>query len=264
VSEQAVFVVARNPEEDTRLPFLLRIPVENGVVLKARETWPTVSRVYCHPFDGAWPEDAEVIEEVPVLSCRRRGGAVDLVLDRPRLRRSQFVFTEVRGREAIFWQTQKTARGANPGGRIPRRRTLRGAVRIAVDTRERYPYRFAAQGAETVRVALPAGDYAVPAGDETLLAGVERKSLENLAATLSDGTLALPDAAALRAPPGRGGGGGEVLRPVQAGARLGGLAGRPALPPRGALPGSPGGVRRFPALRRGLDLPVPVISGRGQ
>lgn len=190
MSEQAVFVVARNPEEDTRLPFLLRIPVENGVVLKARETWPTVSRVYCHPFDGAWPEDAEVIEEVPVLSCRRRGGAVDLVLDRPRLRRSQFVFTEVRGREAIFWQTQKTARGANPGGRIPRRRTLRGAVRIAVDTRERYPYRFAAQGAETVRVALPAGDYAVPAGDETLLAGVERKSLENLAATLSDGTLA--------------------------------------------------------------------------
>jgi len=53
-----------------------------------------------------------------------------------------------------------------------------------------YPYRFAQQNVETIRVALPAGDYAVHAPDGTLLAAVERKSLENLAATLSDGTLA--------------------------------------------------------------------------
>lgn len=59
-----------------------------------------------------------------------------------------------------------------------------------MDTRERYPYRFATQGAETIRMALPAGDYAVPAGDGAFLAAVERKSLENLAATLSEGTLA--------------------------------------------------------------------------
>jgi hypothetical protein len=74
-----------------------------------------------------------------VLLCKRRGAAVDLVLDRARLARSQFVFTQVKGREAIFWQTQKTARAANPGGRIPRRRRLREAVTITVDTRERYP-----------------------------------------------------------------------------------------------------------------------------
>ncbi len=159
-------------------------------MLKARETWPAVSRVYCHPFEGEWPKDAVIIEEIPVASCRRRGAAIDLVLDRPRLARSQFVFTEVKGRPAIFWQTQKTARGANPAGRIPRRRTLEVPVRTAVDTRERYPYRFATQGAETHRAALPAGDYAVHAEDGRLLAAVERKSLENLAATLSDGTLA--------------------------------------------------------------------------
>jgi hypothetical protein len=189
MKEGARFLIVRNPEQDSKLPYLLRIPIEEGVVLKARETWPAVSRVYCHPFEGEWPADAEVLEEVPVASCRRRGAAIDLVLDRPRLARSQFVFTEVRGRPAIFWQTQKTARGANPGGRIPRRRSLEG-VTIAVDTRERYPYRFAAQGAETIRAPLPAGDYAVHAKDGTLLAAVERKSLENLAATLSDGTLA--------------------------------------------------------------------------
>jgi hypothetical protein len=64
------------------------------------------------------------------------------VLDRPRLSRSQFVFTQVKGREAIFWQTQKTARAANPCGRISCRQPLPDAVTIAVDTRERYPYRF--------------------------------------------------------------------------------------------------------------------------
>jgi len=85
-------------------------------VLKAREVWPRTSRVYCHPFEEDWPEDPEIVEEVPVLLCRRRGASIDLVLDRPRLARSQFVFTEVKGRPAIFWQTQKTARTANPGG----------------------------------------------------------------------------------------------------------------------------------------------------
>jgi hypothetical protein len=186
----ALFVVARNPQGDSRLPCLLRLPLEQGLVLKARAPWPVTARVYCHRFEEAWPDEAEIIEQTPVVLCRRRGAAIDLVLDRPRLSRSQFVFTQVKGREAIFWQTQKTARAANPGGRIPRRRTLAEPVSIAVDSRERYPYRFAQQGAQTERIALPAGDYAVQASDGSVLAAVERKSLENLAATLSDGTLA--------------------------------------------------------------------------
>src|SRR5438445_4526448 len=185
----ALFLVAHNPQPDTKLPYLLRLPIDGGLVLKARETWPRSSRIYCHPYEDAWPGEAEILEAVPVRSCRRRGAAIDLVLDRPRLARSQFVFTEVRGRPAIFWQTQKTARAANPGGRVPRRRALEGTVRIAVDTRERYPYRFSNQGAETHRVALSAGDYAVAREDGLLLASVERKGLENLASRLSDGTL---------------------------------------------------------------------------
>ncbi len=174
-SRAAAFVVARNPQADSRLPYLLRLPLEGGLVLKAREPWPRTSRVYCHRFEGAWPEEAEIVEETAVRLCRRRGAAIDLVLDRPRLARAQFVFTEVKGREAIFWQTQKTARAANPGGRIPRRRTLPDGVTIATDSRERYPFRFAHQGAQTARIALPAGDYAVQATDGTVLAAVERK-----------------------------------------------------------------------------------------
>ena len=79
----SVFVVARNPQDDSKLPFLLRLPLEGGLVLKARERWPTTARVYCHRFEEPWP-------------------AIDLVLDRPRQARSQFVFTQVKGREAIF------------------------------------------------------------------------------------------------------------------------------------------------------------------
>src|SRR6266511_4791814 len=108
------FVVARNPEPDSKLPYLLLLPVEGGVVLKAREPWPTTSRVYCHRFEEDWPQDAEIVARTAAVECRRRGAAIDLVLDRPRVARSQFVFTQVKGREAIFWQTQKTARTANP------------------------------------------------------------------------------------------------------------------------------------------------------
>jgi hypothetical protein len=163
------FLVARNPDADSKLPYLLRLPLEDGIVLKARESWPATARVYCHRFEQAWPAEAEIIEQTEVLLCRRRGAAIDLVLDRPRLARSQFVFTQVKGREAIFWQTQKTARGANPGGRIPRRRALPKPVTIAVDTRERYPYRFAQQAARTVRETVPAGDYAIHADDGSVL-----------------------------------------------------------------------------------------------
>jgi hypothetical protein len=185
-----VFVLARSPQDDSKLPFLLRLPLDGGLVLKARERWPTTARVYCHVFEDEWSDEIEIVEETPALLCRRRGAAIDLLLDRPRLARSQFVFTQVKGRQAIFWQTQKTARAANPGGRIPRRRSHTGPVTITVDTRERYPYRFAQQGAETVRTTVPAGDYAVHAANGTVLAAVERKSLDNLAATLSDGTFA--------------------------------------------------------------------------
>lgn len=48
------------------------------------------------------PERPDLIEEVPVRACVRRGQAVDLVLDRSREARSQIVFTTVKGREAIF------------------------------------------------------------------------------------------------------------------------------------------------------------------
>ena len=185
------FLVARNPEPESTLPYLLYVPVGSGLVLKARDTWPRTSRVYCHRVE-AWPADAEILDDVPVLECRRRGVAVDLLLDRKREFRSQFVFTRISGgREGIFWQTRKVATTARPGARIPGRRIsdFPGSLGILVDTREHYPYRFAKQQAETTREALPAGDYAVRDASGRIVAAVERKTIGDLAGSLNDGSL---------------------------------------------------------------------------
>ena len=193
------FLVARNPDPDSKLPYLIRLPLgPNGLVLKARDVWPRTAAVYCHRADG-WPAGAEIVEEVPVRSCIRRGPAVDLVLARGNQNRSQLVFKTVKGREMIFWQSPKTVRRARPGVRVPKRRAsgLR-ELTILIDTRERYGYRFAGKQATTEKRALPAGDYAV-ALDGSVVASVERKNLEGLAKSLVDGSLAfaMADLAAL-------------------------------------------------------------------
>ena len=184
------FVIARNPDPDSRLPYLLRLPVGEGLVLKVRDTWPRTARVFCARADG-WPPDVEIIVDVPMLLCRRRGPAIDIELDRPRENRSQIVFTTMRGgREGIFWQTRKVVGSARPGARIPGRRASGlTALEIVVDTRERYPFRFASQQATTIRVALSAGDYAVRRADGSIIAAVERKSIGDLANGLNNGTL---------------------------------------------------------------------------
>jgi len=186
------FTVARNPERDSALPFLVRLPLAGGpLVLKSRDRWPRTAKVYCHRVSD-WPADAAIIEEVPVRSCVRRGVAIDLILDRARENRSQFVFTRLAGgREAIFWQSASTTRRARPAYRLPTGRPagLDGPLHILVDTRERYPYRFAHQQATTERAALPTGDYGVALNGE-IVAVVERKSVADLAARLVDGEVA--------------------------------------------------------------------------
>ncbi len=184
------FLIARNPEEGSTLPYLLRVPLgPDGVVLKAKETWPRTGTVYCHRAVG-WPREPEIVERVPVRSCVRRGAAIDLVLDRGRENRSQFVLTRIRGgREAIFWQTARTAKQARPAVALP---TARASgvqeLEILVDSHERYAWKFTHQQATTIRRALPAGDYAVE-HDGRVVAAVERKSLTDLVSTLTTGRM---------------------------------------------------------------------------
>ena len=153
------FVIARNAEPGSTLPYLLRVPLGDGIILKAKDTWPRTGKVYCHRVEE-WPADVEILERVPVRACVRRGAAIDLVLDRGRENRSQIIITNARGRQMIFWQTARTSKQARPAV------TLRGArasgvadLQIAVDIHERYPFTFAGRPTTTRRAPLRAGDY---------------------------------------------------------------------------------------------------------
>lgn len=182
------FVIARNAEPGSTLPYLLRIPLGDGIILKAKDTWPRTGKVYCHRVEE-WPEDAEIVERVAVRSCVRRGAAIDLVLDRGRENRSQIVVTNARGRQMIFWQTARTSKQARPAVSIPGARASGVAdLEIAVDIRERYPFTFADRQATTRREPLKAGDYGLLV-DGLLQATVERKSLADLVTSLTTGKL---------------------------------------------------------------------------
>ena len=183
-------LIVRNPDPDSTLPYLLRLPLGDGLVFRTKGTWPRASALYCHPVPVTeWPSAPEVVERIPLRACARRGAAIDVVADRKREHRSQIVFTRARGREMVFWQSPRTRKQARPDVRTP---TARAAgideLEILVDTRERYGYRFSNQQVRTVRRALPCGDYAVSLGGD-VVAAVERKSLADLVASLTNGRL---------------------------------------------------------------------------
>ena len=107
------FVIARNPDPDSSLPFLVRVPLGNGVALKVKTPGRAPRRSTAHRAE-VWPDDLEIVERIPVRSCVRRGASIDLVPDRGREFRSQFVFRMARGREMIFWQSARTTKQARP------------------------------------------------------------------------------------------------------------------------------------------------------
>ena len=125
-----------------------------------------------------------------------RGAAIELVLDRSRENRSQFVLTHAKGREVIFWQSARTAKQARPAVRIPTARAAgspvdgetAGPLEIVVDAHERYAWRFSQQQVSTRKQRLDAGDYAVEL-DGRVVAAVERKCLEDLSSSLLNGKL---------------------------------------------------------------------------
>jgi hypothetical protein len=176
-------LIATNPDPDSTLAYLLRVPLGEGIVLRTAGTWPRTKALYCYPVPAdEWPDDPEIVERVPLQSCIRRGAAIDIVAARFREKRSQLVFTTARGREAV-----PTARAAGIA-----------ELEIVVDAHERYAYHFAGQQVRTTSRGLPCGDYGIIL-DGTLVAAVERKSMPDLIGSLTSGRLryALGELAAL-------------------------------------------------------------------
>ncbi|WP_029137637.1 ERCC4 domain-containing protein [Nakamurella lactea] len=193
-------LIARNPSPDSRLGFLIRLPLAGGTVFRTSDTWPRTKALFCYSVSAdEWPEEPEIVERVALRSCIRRGAAIDLIADRGRESRSQIVYTKARGRDVVFWQAPRTRKQARPNVRVP---TARASgltdLQIVVDAHERYPYTFADRQATTVRRALPCGDYGLIEGGR-LVASVERKSLPDLVSSLTNGKLrfALGELAAL-------------------------------------------------------------------
>jgi ERCC4 domain len=183
-------LIARNPYEESSLPYLLRLPIGDGMVLRVRDTWPRTKAIYCHPVTlDEWPDDPEIVVREELRACRRSGAAIDVVLARARENRSQIVFTKARGRDVVFWQSPRTRKQARPNVATPKG-VAPGApeLTIVIDTRERYAYRFSDKPVATRKQALPVGDYGAEI-DDRLVAVVERKSGEDLLTSLSSGKL---------------------------------------------------------------------------
>jgi hypothetical protein len=193
-------LVARNPDAASSLPYLLRLPLDGGLVFRTKGTWPRTGALYCHPVGvDEWPDQPEIVERVALRACARRGAAIDVVCDRGREQRSQIVFTRARGREVVFWQSPRTRKQSRPDVRLPTARAQGiDELEILVDAHERYPYSFGAQRVRTTRRGLSCGDYAI-VQDGRIVCAVERKSISDLASSLTSGRLryALGELAAL-------------------------------------------------------------------
>jgi hypothetical protein len=67
-------LIAVNPDEDSRLPYPLRIPLTRGdLVFCASGTWPRTKAQYCYPIPSEdWPDDAVIAERVRLRSVSSR------------------------------------------------------------------------------------------------------------------------------------------------------------------------------------------------
>lgn len=186
----AELLIARNPDPDSKLPYLMLLPLGQGLVFRVRDTWPRTSAVYCHPVSrDEWPTSPDIVIREALRSCERRGAAIDLVLQRSRENRSQLVFTKARGRDVVFWQGPRTRKKSRPRAAVPKGWADGGSLEVTVDSHERYAYRFSDRRVTTTKRSLPAGDYGLIVEDR-LIAVVERKSASDFVSSLTSGRLA--------------------------------------------------------------------------
>lgn len=174
--------------------FPYRLTIRRGdkllLALRVQDRWPgQKGNIFCLREEAAgadggdWePSEAE-IDRVPVVSLRRYGRRLALVLDRAKNKRCDFLFLAKRYKnrdgeyEQIFWRTEKALRQNRPKVKLSTYRS--GELSVIIDSSERYPWRFPDCAAERGR--LPVGDYALQ-GERALAAVVERKTFDNLLA----------------------------------------------------------------------------------
>ncbi|MCX7991513.1 MAG: ERCC4 domain-containing protein [Proteobacteria bacterium] len=170
-----------------KFPYRLTIRHGNEIVLALRvqDKWPgQKGHIFCLREEKREFElPVEEIERVSVVSLKRFGKRLSLVLDRPKNKRCDFLFLTKKYKnkegeyEQIFWRTQKILKENRPKVKITTYRS--GVLNVIIDSNERYPWKFPNSNVEKSK--LPIGDYALK-GQNEILAVVERKTFDNILA----------------------------------------------------------------------------------
>ena len=173
--------------DDNKFPYLLTIRQDGRSLLRLRvqERWPgQKGHVFCvREEDDAGRWTTEEVERVPVVSLRRYGKRLAIVLDRPKNKRCDFLFltkqykTREGEYEQIFWRTERGLKERKP--RVKLSTYTKSELTVAIDSAERYPWLFS--DSTVKKEQLPVGDYALKEGNR-IVAVVERKTLDNLLA----------------------------------------------------------------------------------
>ena len=154
-------------------------------MVRAQSAWPGPGQqIFCLRERVSDPaEHLEQLERVPVAHLSRVGRKLAIVLDRPLRKRCEFlsILKQPTGGgptvEQLFFRTESGIRAHRSRARVELLPSQAVPMTVAIDSAERYPWRF--PGATTLRRRLAAGDYALLKDGRTE-AVVERKTFDNL------------------------------------------------------------------------------------
>ena len=180
-----VWILESTGEE--RFPY--RVSIRRGeeylLCLRCQDRWPIGrGNIFCLNEEGRqWSPPVTEVERVPVVSLKRYGKRLAVVLDRGKNKRCEFLYIKKQYKhregeyEQIFWRTQQALKERRPRVKLTAQGT--SFLHVVIDVKEKYPWRFG--GCKVTRENLPVGDYALMGGSGPL-AMVERKTFENLVA----------------------------------------------------------------------------------
>ncbi|MGA2382886.1 MAG: ERCC4 domain-containing protein [Gemmatimonadales bacterium] len=184
-----VWIVERT--QHRRFPIRIAIEQDSRLILavRAQSPWPGPGQqVFCLRERHNDPEEyREPLERVEVAHLAQVGRKLTVVLDRSSRKRCEFLVLRKERKgggepfEQVFFRTESGIRAHRSRARAELLPSAVPAISIAVDSGERYPWRF--PQAAVVRRKLAVGDYAVLDGGREV-AVVERKSFDNLLADI--------------------------------------------------------------------------------
>ncbi len=174
-----------------KFPYRIQIIEGKEVILSlySQDTWPgQKGNIFClrERVDSEISVDAVPIETVAVLSMKRLGKKLSIILDRPMKKLCDFLFLEKQYKsqpgsyEQIFFRTQQAVRQHKSKGNLNYRHTG-DKLNVVIDSNERYPWSFPDQN--ITKEKLFTGDYALM-NDHNIVAVVERKTFDNMRAEL--------------------------------------------------------------------------------